>query len=129
MCRWYYDMETADCRTFLYGGCGGNYNKYASRKACWQQCGSNARQGRFAQIVISFTHLPTAHCSALVQCAARSKCKNIILRFTAKLLGISSSEGFLCCMGERVILNPRWGFTLIFSLNLGKAPLWSCLFM
>ncbi|GFY60856.1 kunitz-type U19-barytoxin-Tl1a [Trichonephila inaurata madagascariensis] len=47
MCRAYmpmffYDTETQTCRKFIYGGCQGNGNRYASEEECMQQCGALA---------------------------------------------------------------------------------------
>lgn len=36
--RWFYDVETNECKTFVYGGCGGNGNRYNSKKECEQTC-------------------------------------------------------------------------------------------
>jgi hypothetical protein len=47
----WHDPKTGLCEPFVYGGCGGNANRYASREACldacpnvgadWDQCGSD----------------------------------------------------------------------------------------
>ncbi len=34
----YYDQDSASCRQFTYGGCGGNANKFASVRDCLQMC-------------------------------------------------------------------------------------------
>ncbi|GFW45573.1 tissue factor pathway inhibitor [Trichonephila clavipes] len=39
MPMWYYDTETQTCRKFIYGGCRGNGNRYASEEECMKQCG------------------------------------------------------------------------------------------
>jgi len=36
--RWFYDADTNECKTFVYGGCGGNGNRYNSKKECEQKC-------------------------------------------------------------------------------------------
>ncbi|XP_063221793.1 papilin isoform X2 [Bacillus rossius redtenbacheri] len=36
--RWYYDSFEVWCRTFYYGGCGGNHNNFPSMEACQQRC-------------------------------------------------------------------------------------------
>nr|Q5VJG2.1 RecName: Full=Amblin; AltName: Full=Thrombin inhibitor; Flags: Precursor [Amblyomma hebraeum]AAR97367.1 thrombin inhibitor [Amblyomma hebraeum] len=36
--KWYFDYSTQSCKTFYYGGCGGNGNKFSSRKKCREAC-------------------------------------------------------------------------------------------
>lgn len=36
--RWYYDVSSLNCRTFIYGGCGGNKNNYDSKDQCLARC-------------------------------------------------------------------------------------------
>jgi hypothetical protein len=36
--RFYFDPDTAQCREFTWGGCGGNANKFESREACQAAC-------------------------------------------------------------------------------------------
>jgi hypothetical protein len=35
----YYDTFTAQCQSFIYGGCGGNRNRYRTKEECFQRCG------------------------------------------------------------------------------------------
>lgn len=35
---WYHDPATGICRPFVYGGCGGNENRYDSLEACQKAC-------------------------------------------------------------------------------------------
>jgi hypothetical protein len=35
---WYHDPSTGICRPFIYGGCGGNANRYESLAACQKAC-------------------------------------------------------------------------------------------
>uniref|UniRef100_A0A9J8CVW2 Tissue factor pathway inhibitor-like n=1 Tax=Cyprinus carpio carpio TaxID=630221 RepID=A0A9J8CVW2_CYPCA len=42
--KYYYDNEAKICRTFLYGGCRGNGNRFDSREDCHKVC--LARSGR-----------------------------------------------------------------------------------
>ncbi|XP_049526501.1 papilin-like isoform X2 [Dermacentor silvarum] len=35
---WYYDYRKQYCKIFLYGGCGGNENKFSSEMSCQQVC-------------------------------------------------------------------------------------------
>ncbi|GFR11833.1 tissue factor pathway inhibitor [Trichonephila clavata] len=39
MPMWYYDTESQTCKKFIYGGCQGNGNRYASKEECMKQCG------------------------------------------------------------------------------------------
>lgn len=34
----YYDLDSASCRPFIYGGCRGNYNRYGSEDECMSSC-------------------------------------------------------------------------------------------
>ncbi|GIY83580.1 kunitz-type U19-barytoxin-Tl1a [Caerostris darwini] len=36
--KFYYDEETKSCHEFVYGGCGGNGNKFNSEKECLEHC-------------------------------------------------------------------------------------------
>lgn len=40
MPRWYFDFASQMCLEFIYGGCGGNSNNFATKELCEQQCGS-----------------------------------------------------------------------------------------
>ncbi|XP_051542343.1 boophilin-H2 [Myxocyprinus asiaticus] len=42
--KFYYDSTEKNCRTFLYGGCQGNGNRFDTRKECQMMC--QARSGR-----------------------------------------------------------------------------------
>ncbi|XP_056131888.1 collagen alpha-1(VII) chain [Lampris incognitus] len=35
---WYFRPTSRECRPFVYGGCGGNRNRFPSRKECEKQC-------------------------------------------------------------------------------------------
>ncbi|CAL1298865.1 unnamed protein product, partial [Larinioides sclopetarius] len=37
--NWYFDQQTGTCREFVYGGCGGNGNRYWSEEECLENCG------------------------------------------------------------------------------------------
>jgi len=44
MCRgyfpmYYYNVQTGSCHEFVYGGCGGNGNRYATEEECLNHCG------------------------------------------------------------------------------------------
>jgi len=36
--RFYYDNKSKDCKTFTYGGCGGNGNRFGSKEECLKTC-------------------------------------------------------------------------------------------
>lgn len=49
MCRaafkmWYFDSQANKCENFVYGGCGGNANKFQSEDECKQACGNSTIQ-------------------------------------------------------------------------------------
>ena len=40
---YYYDHEIGQCRQFIWGGCGGNKNRFSSREECEAQCSAQGR--------------------------------------------------------------------------------------
>lgn len=36
--RWYHDHDSGECKTFTYGGCGGNKNNFYTKEECEQAC-------------------------------------------------------------------------------------------
>ncbi|GIY77809.1 putative serine proteinase inhibitor [Caerostris extrusa] len=36
---WYYDQQSGSCKEFVYGGCGGNGNRYTTEQECMGHCG------------------------------------------------------------------------------------------
>lgn len=36
--KYYYDAESKQCKKFVYGGCGGNSNKYDDEQSCLNAC-------------------------------------------------------------------------------------------
>jgi len=36
--RYYFDQSTSDCKTFVYGGCQGNANRFETREECMSRC-------------------------------------------------------------------------------------------
>ncbi|XP_043188108.1 kunitz-type kappaPI-theraphotoxin-Hs1e-like [Amphibalanus amphitrite] len=36
--RWYFDFSQQRCVHFIYGGCGGNANRFSSEKECLNTC-------------------------------------------------------------------------------------------
>ncbi|ETN69195.1 Kunitz/Bovine pancreatic trypsin inhibitor domain protein [Necator americanus] len=37
--QYYYDAYKGTCQTFIYGGCGGNLNRFRTEEECMQRCG------------------------------------------------------------------------------------------
>ncbi|VUZ46680.1 unnamed protein product, partial [Hymenolepis diminuta] len=46
--RWFYDTSSRKCEEFIYGGCRGNENNFATKEACEAKCGENS-PGRYPQ--------------------------------------------------------------------------------
>nr|AAG44250.1 peptidylglycine alpha-amidating monooxygenase [Calliactis parasitica] len=50
MPRWYFDAKARSCTRFIYGGCSGNENNFASKRECEAKCtqivNSNKQQGK-----------------------------------------------------------------------------------
>uniref|UniRef100_A0A3Q2R1P5 Si:dkey-117n7.5 n=1 Tax=Fundulus heteroclitus TaxID=8078 RepID=A0A3Q2R1P5_FUNHE len=40
---WYFHGQSGECRPFVYGGCGGNQNRFTSRQDCESLCGTKGR--------------------------------------------------------------------------------------
>ena len=38
MPRYYYDYTSKQCKEFIYGGCGGNGNRFATKEECEKRC-------------------------------------------------------------------------------------------
>ncbi|GAA6233372.1 kunitz-type protease inhibitor 2 [Lates japonicus] len=36
--HWYYNSQTGDCQSFIYGGCKGNKNNYVNKESCMATC-------------------------------------------------------------------------------------------
>ncbi|XP_064198106.1 collagen alpha-1(VII) chain [Anguilla rostrata] len=41
--QWYHHGRSGECRPFLYGGCGGNHNRFATKQACQRRCEGGKR--------------------------------------------------------------------------------------
>jgi hypothetical protein len=37
--RWFFNSKTGDCEEFVYGGCDGNENNFATKADCLEKCG------------------------------------------------------------------------------------------
>lgn len=42
----YYDSKTMSCQQFIYGGCGGNANRFNSEEECMKTCPSQEGEGK-----------------------------------------------------------------------------------
>uniref|UniRef100_A0A665VZA8 BPTI/Kunitz inhibitor domain-containing protein n=1 Tax=Echeneis naucrates TaxID=173247 RepID=A0A665VZA8_ECHNA len=51
---WYFHPRSGECRPFVYGGCGGNRNRFSSRQECQSWCGMERRVGNQNVNVMSF---------------------------------------------------------------------------
>ncbi|PRD20074.1 UNVERIFIED_CONTAM: Carboxypeptidase inhibitor SmCI [Trichonephila clavipes] len=40
--RFYYDQVAGMCKSFIYGGCGGNRNNFETEEECYNKCGALA---------------------------------------------------------------------------------------
>ena len=41
---WYYNCATCACEKFIYGGCGGNRNRFETERACRRRCKAKCRR-------------------------------------------------------------------------------------
>lgn len=41
MRAWFYNKQTGNCEAFVYGGCGGNPNRFYSKRECEKCCIKN----------------------------------------------------------------------------------------
>ena len=58
--RWRFDESSGQCIEFVYGGCGGNNNRFASREECRRTCRSlltDKKIGRFIYMFVLLTNL------------------------------------------------------------------------
>ncbi|XP_078735135.1 kunitz-type U19-barytoxin-Tl1a-like isoform X2 [Lampetra fluviatilis] len=47
--KWYYDAAASECRSFSYGGCGGNDNKFSTQLECEERCLTDAGENNITQ--------------------------------------------------------------------------------
>ncbi|XP_024082550.1 papilin isoform X1 [Cimex lectularius] len=52
---WHYDSQTGECKSFLYGGCEGNANRFLSEEQCERQCGEYRSQDACSGYSVSGT--------------------------------------------------------------------------
>jgi hypothetical protein len=49
--RWFFDPVAKECREFVYGGCHGNENRFATRESCEQRCKQNPAESECNQSI------------------------------------------------------------------------------
>ena len=57
---YYWNVVTRKCEQFIYGGCGGNPNRFSDIKSCREQCGKS-RYIMLNLILISILNLQLVH--------------------------------------------------------------------
>ena len=84
---YYYDPEDAICKMFVWGGCGGNDNKYKTIRDCLQSCNPNSECYSSSRVCV-VDHLSIAITSIpLIQCHDFLKETFQMMRFNHNLLG------------------------------------------
>ncbi|CAG2249424.1 TFPI [Mytilus edulis] len=73
----YYDFKSGKCRPLHYKGCGGNANKFYSKKACTQTC--RKERGNVCEECPPPSYYHSSHCG----CLRKGQCK--------------CKPGFYCC--------------------------------
>ncbi|CAN7941145.1 unnamed protein product, partial [Ixodes hexagonus] len=48
--RWFFNVNTGSCETFVYGGCGGNDNRYENQEECEFACKSTYHASEWKKI-------------------------------------------------------------------------------
>ncbi|CAH2037680.1 unnamed protein product, partial [Iphiclides podalirius] len=41
--KYYYDVNSDNCKEFKYGGCGGNRNRFDNMRSCKRECGGSSK--------------------------------------------------------------------------------------
>ncbi|CAL1266776.1 unnamed protein product [Larinioides sclopetarius] len=54
---WYYDRSDNICKSFVYGGCEGNGNRFEKRTDCETSCVKKVVKGQNFYLKISFLHV------------------------------------------------------------------------
>ena len=45
--KYYFDSTSGQCKSFTYGGCGGNGNNFNTRGECEQQCQGTSQYEKY----------------------------------------------------------------------------------
>lgn len=54
---YYYDSYSGRCHLFIYGGCGGNLNRFKTREECEARCSHVGVDRRNCKLTIDYYHL------------------------------------------------------------------------
>ncbi|KAI0219043.1 BPTI/Kunitz domain-containing protein, partial [Lamellibrachia satsuma] len=80
---WYYNCATCACEKFIYGGCGGNRNRFETERACRRRCKAKCRRLVSCDLkcksgyVKDLTGCPICQCVDAcenVKCSPREQC-------------------------------------------------------
>ncbi|KAJ1345668.1 NAD(P)H-quinone oxidoreductase subunit 5, chloroplastic, variant 3 [Parelaphostrongylus tenuis] len=105
--RWYYDENEADCKKFVFSGCGGNGNNYESKEGCVQRCApppmglSKCEKGEPLK-----TNLGVAVNCAKTDCPSGYKCSvvqqtSVCCAENTKIIGLqTSASDDVCSMSK-----------------------------
>uniref|UniRef100_A0A5S6QM24 BPTI/Kunitz inhibitor domain-containing protein n=1 Tax=Trichuris muris TaxID=70415 RepID=A0A5S6QM24_TRIMR len=51
--KYYFDVQTLICSLFLYGGCGGNANRYDTKEECEQKCRAHLQPAAICKLPLN----------------------------------------------------------------------------
>uniref|UniRef100_A0A3Q4AF79 BPTI/Kunitz inhibitor domain-containing protein n=1 Tax=Mola mola TaxID=94237 RepID=A0A3Q4AF79_MOLML len=72
---WFFHLRSGECRPFVYGGCGGNGNRFSSRQECQSWCAmERSDKARLGFQPMSRVTLLTR--ARITSRAIRTKCRN-----------------------------------------------------
>ena len=101
---YYFNQKTGKCQKFVYGGCGGNENRFISKKACMQVCGTTAKSKKPTSAKPGKT--PTNICS-LPKVQGPCRGLNIRYYFNSKL-GKCQRFSYGGCQGNANNFRSMW---------------------
>lgn len=65
--RWFFNSQSGECETFVWGGCGGNENRFETKETCESAC---PRQGAKWSILARAGRCESASCETNDECLA-----------------------------------------------------------